>query len=83
MTSFLSCGDMKKRNILKSLVLTATASVVLLSASCATIAGMGQDVSHLGEGIHKTAVKSSQPGAWGSKPTPNPAVGEDPYLSAQ
>jgi predicted small secreted protein len=41
------------------LLLTTIAATALLTSSCATVAGMGQDVQKLGDSVEKTAVRSS------------------------
>ena len=71
---------MNKQLLLRSLTATGAFTSILLTTSCGTIAGIGQDVQHLGKGVHQTAVKSSQAGAWGSKPAAGAAAGDDPYL---
>ena len=42
------------------LLLTAVIATAILTSSCATVAGMGQDVQKLGTSVETTAVRSSQ-----------------------
>gem|GEM_PF-2237900 len=42
------------------LTLTAIAAAAISTSSCATFAGVGQDVQKLGSSVEKTAVRSSQ-----------------------
>jgi predicted small secreted protein len=42
------------------LTLTAIGAAAISTSSCATFAGVGQDVQKLGSSVEKTAVRSSQ-----------------------
>jgi predicted small secreted protein len=48
---------MRKRTRLSALILIAISGAVLLLGACHTIAGAGEDVSHAGHAVEKSADK--------------------------